>query len=132
MRAALCPVALYGAAAAAVVSLSLIDVKMLLTCLPASVRAATATSEISATSSAYSMRSWPSSSRTNILMLFTSFMSSPSARPADARLYERTWRSGAQRRPPGPKLRRGCRRRRQLVLDRGKDVVDLLAGVRER
>src|SRR5688500_14308996 len=66
--------------APALASLSLIETKILFTSVPASVRATTQTSEISATSSAYSIRSWPSSSRTNVLMLFTNFMSSPPTR----------------------------------------------------
>src|SRR5688572_3343652 len=103
---------------------------MLLTCSPAPVSATTQTSEISATSNAYSIRSCPSSSRTNVLRLCANFMSSPLARIARHSLCVEA-RGGAPRRPP----RSDCLRRRgvrQLVLDRGEDVVHLLAGAGER
>src|SRR5262249_42780386 len=58
---------------AAAASFAWIDWKMAFTLVPVSVRAATATSEISPTSSAYSIRSWPSSPRTNLMMRFMCF-----------------------------------------------------------
>ena len=51
--------------------------KMVETLVPAAVTAAIATSAISATSKAYSSRSWPSSLFTKDFTEFTSFMTSP-------------------------------------------------------
>src|SRR5450759_1202490 len=51
--------------------------KIVFTLPPAAVTAATATSAMSATSNAYSSRSWPSSLRANDFTKFTSCMTSP-------------------------------------------------------
>src|SRR5512142_2248429 len=88
-------------------------VKIAFTWLPAVVSAATHTSEISATSSAYSIRSCPSSSRRKFINSEINFMVPPGELPAYF-----VWLLSV------PLARSG---RRQLARDVGEDRVHLTA-----